>query len=272
MYPYNEIRKVPLDYEGINSSAYAVQRKDIIVNKTGSHDKWVECGVVGQNYLLIPNADVKEMANNIAYEVDAEFEPAKEFFDGRRYFYGLVSETHRVNIAKDDDIALGLGFWNSYDGSTALKMKMFLMRLVCTNGMMTNDHFNSYRFKHDHTSEGYEEEMMQVVDIINGCGSSVEKIAQNFRAMTNLEMDLDALKVARTSIPALPVTTWGKITDRYLEGYIKDERNGDSSLEKNTMWDFYNACTDVLWHEKKTTVASFQHNAYVTDNLIKSIA
>ena len=260
IYPYSDIRKVPLDYEGITSSAFAVQRED----STKKGNKWVECGVVGQKYLLIPNADVKTMANNIAEECNAEFAASKEFFDGRRYFYGLVSKTHRVNIAKDDDIALGLGFWNSYDGSTALKMKMFLMRLVCTNGMMTNDHFNSYRFKHDHTSEGYEEEMIKVVDIINGCGDSVEAIAKNFRAMNALDMDLDALKTARKAIPALPVTTWGKVTDRYLEGYINED--------KNTMWDFYNACTDVLWHEKKTTVASFQHNAYVTDSLIKSIA
>ena len=261
MYPYNEIRKVPLDYEGITSSAFAVQRKD--VDNKGSH-KWNECGVVGQNYLLIPNADVKEMANTISQECNAEFEESKEFFDGRRYFYGLVSKTHRVNIAKDDDIALGLGFWNSYDGSTALKMKMFLMRLVCTNGMMTNDHFNSYRFKHDHTSEGYEDEMIKVVDIINGCGDSVQKISKNFRAMNALDMDIDALKIAREAIPALPVTTWGKVTDRYLQGYINED--------KNTMWDFYNACTDVLWHDKKPTVASFQHNAYVTDNLLSIAA
>ena len=78
------------------------------------------------------------------------------------------------------------------------------------------------------------------------------------------EMDLSSLKDIRTTIPALPVTTWGKVTDRYLEGYINED--------KNTMWDFYNACTDVLWHDKKTTVASFQHNAYVTDNLINSIS
>ena len=267
MYPYNEIRKVPLDYEGINSSAFAVQQKD--ADKEGGLT-WKECGVVGQKYLLIPNADVKTLANDIADECNAEFAGAKEFFDGRRYFYGLVSQTHKVNIAKDDDVALGLGFWNSYDGSTALKMKMFLMRLVCTNGMMTDDHFNSYRFKHDHTSEGYEDEMMKVVDIINGCGDSVEKIAKKFRAMTNLEMDLDTLKIARNAIPALPTTTWGKVTDRYLEGYVNDDDN--SALTKNTMWDFYNACTDVLWHEKKPTVASFQHNAYVTDNLINCVA
>ena len=266
MYPYSEIRKVPLDYEGITSSAFAVQRQDTLP-KGGT--KWVECGVVGQNYLLIPNADVKEMANSIANECNADFEEAKTFFDGRRYFYGLVSNTHTVEIAKGDDVALGLGFWNSYDGSTALKMKMFLMRLVCTNGMMTNDHFSSYRFRHDSSSEGYEDEMIKVVDTINGCGDSVEKIAKNFRAMTNTKLNLHELKNVRKAIPTLPTTTFGKITDRYLDNYVTDE---STESPANNMWDFYNACTDVLWHEKKTTVASFQHNTYVTDNLIKCVA
>ena len=147
---------------------------------------------------------------------------------------------------------------------------MFLMRLVCTNGMMTNDHFNSYRFKHDHTSEGYEDEMMQVVDIINGCGDSVEQIAKKFRTMNTCSMDMERLKLIRNQIPTLPTTTWGKITDRYLEGYSTDDDN--PAFDSNTMWDFYNACTDVLWHDKKPTVASFQHNAYVTDNLLNAVS
>ena len=51
MNPYQEIRKVPLDYSGIKSSAYAVQRYD--------EDKgWKEAGVVGANYMLLPNQEV----------------------------------------------------------------------------------------------------------------------------------------------------------------------------------------------------------------------
>ena len=77
------------------------------------------------------------------------------------------------------------------------------------------------------------------------------------------------LKMARQNIPALPTTTFGKITDRYLNNYVTDE---STESPANNMWDFYNACTDVLWHEKKPTVASFQHNAYVTDNLLSIAA
>ena len=43
--PYGEIRKVPLDYQGIVSSAYAVQRQEI--NDKGLKRK--ECGIVSTN-------------------------------------------------------------------------------------------------------------------------------------------------------------------------------------------------------------------------------
>ena len=39
-----------------------------------------------------------------------------------------------------------------------------------------------------------------------------------------------------------------------------------------TMWDFYNACTDVLWHDEKPTMASFEHNQIITDNLLQAMA
>ena len=50
--PYAEIRKVPLDFQGIKSSAYSVQ----IQNK----QNWNEVGVVSSKYLLIPNDEVRE--------------------------------------------------------------------------------------------------------------------------------------------------------------------------------------------------------------------
>ena len=38
------------------------------------------------------------------------------------------------------------------------------------------------------------------------------------------------------------------------------------------MWDFYNACTDVLWHDEKPTMASLEHNQVITDKLLGAMA
>ena len=268
MNAYAPIRKVPLDYEGILSSAFSVQIEREKKNKETEmiSNEWKEVGVVGNKYLLIPNNEVKELADNIASQSNLDWEPLRTFFDGRRYFYGMQCKTQTSEVKKGDDVGMGIGFWNSYDGSTALSFRLFLVRLLCTNGMISKDTFQSFRFKHDSTSEGYEEEIMQAVETINNCTDDVDKAVKGFRKMINTSFDINEMQKVRSLIPTLPVTTWGKITDNYLHKYH------DSDADDCSLWEFYNACTDVLWHDNKPTVASFQHNAYITDALLGAIA
>jgi len=262
---YAPIRKVPLDYNGIQSSAFSVQMEKV---KEGELPKWNEVGVVGNKYLLIPNSEVKQLAHDIATESNLHWEPLKTFFDGRRYFNGMICRSQTSKVAEGDDVALGMGFWNSYDGSTALSFRLFLVRLVCTNGMVTKDFFSSYRFKHDSTSEDYQDEILGAANIINNSEEQVEVLMNKFRKMNEKEFNLDNLSMIRKNLPAIPVTTWGKIVDQYL----RKHQNTEIQDSNNTYWTFYNACTDILWHDKKPTVASFNHNAYITDQLLVAIA
>ena len=263
--PYGEIRKVPLDYQGITSSAYAVQRQDI---KSEGGLKWKECGVVGSNYLLVPNSEVRDLANEIATESELSWEPMKHFFDGKRFIYFMQSKTNTTEIVKGDDVALGMGFWNSYDGSTALQFRTFLVRLVCTNGMITKDFMNLMRFKHNKTSEGYEDQIINAAKVVDNCGDDIETVTKRMRKMVEMPVDLNELAVLRkTHLGHIPVTLWGKISTHFLNK--ESERILDGEV---TMWDFYNACTDVLWHDEKPTVASFEHNQVITDKLLGAMA
>ena len=158
--PYAEIRKVPLDYNGIQSSAYSVQYQE-------SLDKWNEVGVVGANYMLLPNKEVKDAAIQVADASVVDFQHDKTFFDGRRFVYSLKSDKVIGNINKGDDLALGMQFWNSYDGSKSFGFSMMLYRLICTNGMMSKTFFSNFRFKHEPNSEGWEENLTNVIESIN---------------------------------------------------------------------------------------------------------
>ena len=121
--PYAPIRKVPLDYNGIKSSAYSVQLEDWGKTGTGIDgkpeygNKWQEKGVVGSNYMLLPNKEVKDAAEEVANASSVDFTHDKTFFDGRRFVYSLKSDRVVGDINKGDDLALGMQFWNSYDGS-----------------------------------------------------------------------------------------------------------------------------------------------------------
>ena len=118
MNPYLPIRKVPLDYNGIQSAAFAVQmrhepKKDTSIDEMA----WREVGVVGHNYLLVDNDDVRKAANQVAEECNLTFAHDKTFFNGRNYAYSMRSDHVCGEVAQNDDVALGMQFWNSYDGS-----------------------------------------------------------------------------------------------------------------------------------------------------------
>ena len=267
IHPYGEIRKVPLDYQGISSSAYAVQRQEIKDEML----KWKECGVVGSNYLLVPNSEVRDLANEIATESKLTWEPMKTFFNGKQFAYFMQCKSDTTEIAKDDDIALGMAFWNSYDGSTALQFRTFLVRLVCTNGMITKDFMNLMKFKHNKTSEGYDKQIINAAKVVDNCGEDIETVAKRMRKMVETPFDLGHLSYMRSELlNHLPVTLWGKISSHFL---IK---NADSLIREKgdeiTMWDFYNACTDILWHDEKPTMASLEHNQVITDKLLGAMA
>ena len=59
--------------------------------------------------------------------------------------YSMVSKdaSQNHNVKVDDDLGLGMMIWNSYDGSTALQFKLYIQRLACLNGMISNDVFNA---------------------------------------------------------------------------------------------------------------------------------
>ena len=258
MNPYADIRKVPLDYQGVQSSAYSVQTHDL--NKEDRLE-WKEVGTVSNNYLLIDNARVRNMAEEIATNSNLNMEEEKTFFDGRRYAISYIARDNSIGeVGVGDDVAIGFQMWNSYDGSTSLGFKMMIYRLVCTNGMMSHDVLNKYRFRHSPDSENWEEELEKVSGILQAGGegrhSSVNEMISNFKRLNAAYVDVNELSDIRFNhLDGIPTGTWGSVIDRFLH---KNNRNG---------WDLLNAATDELWHKEKPTVASYNHNATIVDGL-----
>ena len=93
MNPYKPIRKVPLDYNGISSSAFSVQMEKDDPKQIGlSKDSgWKEVGVVGKSYMLLPNTEVKQAADQVAEECNIDFVHDKTFFNGKQFIYSLRS-------------------------------------------------------------------------------------------------------------------------------------------------------------------------------------
>ena len=272
MNPYLPIRKVPLDYNGISSSAYAVQMRHEPEKDTPIAEMaWREVGVVGNSYMLLPNEEVRKAANQVAEECNLTFTHDKTFFNGRSYAYSMKSDHVCGEIAQNDDVALGMQFWNSYDGSKSFGFSMMLYRLICTNGMMSKDHFNIYRFKHEPGSENWQDNLEQVVTNINNLSNgsnSLDEFVRSLRALNNLKVTTEELGTLRHSyLKDVPVQLWGNIVDNFINPDIP--RNPHI---KHTGWDLLNTATDLLWHKKKPTVSSYNQNAIIVDGLCRAVA
>ena len=263
MNPYQEIRKVPLDFNGIQSAAYAVQRLD-------EEKGWKEAGVVGQNYMLLPNEEVKDIADDIVDSAAIDFEVDKEFFNGKNYMLSYKAkdclDDGTIPEACIGDLKLGIQFWNSYDGSRSFGFSLMLYRLVCLNGMMSKVFLNNHRFRHAPGSDDWNKQLESMVHAINfsqegnciGLNKMVEGIAKlNDTRITSKKLG----DIRHNHLKEIPTGVWGEITDRFLdpEGEYHSDTNG---------WGLLNSATDVLWHKEKPTLASYNQNAIITDGLI----
>ena len=263
MNPYQEIRKVPLDFNGIKSAAFAVQRLD-------EEKGWKEAGVVGQNYMLLPNKEVKDIADDIVDSAAIDFEVDKEFFNGKNYMLSYKAkdclDDGTIPEACIGDLNLGIQFWNSYDGSRSFGFSLMLYRLVCLNGMMSKVFLNNHRFRHAPGSDDWNKQLESMVHAINfsqegnciGLNKMVEGIAKlNDTRITSKKLG----DIRHNHLKEIPTGIWGEITDRFLDpkGEYYSETSG---------WGLLNSATDILWHKKKPTLATYNHNAMITDGLI----
>src|SRR5690606_20288838 len=112
--PYAPIEKRSLwTTDSMRSAGYSVRRAD-----PASPSGWAECGVVSADYLVIPNADARDLAREICDRSGLRFTEEKVFFDGKRYALALVArERGLVEARVGDPVGLGLQVENSYDGS-----------------------------------------------------------------------------------------------------------------------------------------------------------
>ena len=262
--PYAKIRKVPLvGTDGTSSSAFGIQTD---TGKKGK-SKWKEVGVVREDYLLVPNEECLDMFHHINEQSKIKFTIKKTFFNGKQYGLYATAEDHTKTIDSEngikvgDTVALGFHILNSYDGSKALTAGLHLERLICTNGMVTNHGLNSVRILHDKSNVKWQDEVEKILGLIDSSGEQVSSMMSAFSEMDRSILDEGMLRhIANNVIPGISDGTFGKIYRKFSK-----DNKGNSS----TVWDFYNACTDVLWKNPNQTKADFTNNAYVTDRMIE---
>ena len=258
------INKVPLSTEiGGYSKAHSVR-----LEKDG---KEVEMGVVGKDYLLVSNKELMDVASEIIGCSGLDFVPTKKFFNGKqfRYVWQIDDAGLQVEVPKVGDMmGLAMMMNNSYDGTLKAGIQIFLMRLSCLNGQVSREFGWGIDFRH-FIKDGidWEQNIMKASQILSG--QQIETLPARFAnrigdlAEPITLQDMATIRTNDDYLGKLPAQQYAQMLDKmYDDGMVTD----DSSF---TAYDLFNAGTNVLWHQKKMTTASFKNNALVVDGMMK---
>lgn len=253
MNPYTEIEVTPLySKDGMRSNGKSVRIKN--------DQEWNEIGVVSPNYLLVHNKKVKDVVDQLArYSPYKIWKPTKQFFDGRRFVYSLVTDNLTVEITPEDLIRFGLIGYNSYDGSRALSVGMYAEHLVCSNGMTSSLYFSRFTFKHNQGNFNWNEQIESAFKtILPHSEDKLIEFANSLRRLKSKNLDTNSLKhIRKEFLSDLSISSWGKIVDQFL---LNEQHNGFGLLD---------ACTNIFWHNKKQNYSDYKNNSYATDSMLK---
>jgi len=263
--PYADIKKEQLAYGNAMGSAMKSRAYGVKLETPLGPKPWEEVGIVSSDYLLVPNNTMVTMADEVMATSDLDFEEDKDFWDGKRFFksWKAVDEID-AEVVAGDNLGVGVGVWNSYDGSTSGRFILFAYRVACTNGMLSKHNFAEYIFKHDVHNKEWKHEIEKSSKVLAHASEDVKSFATKCSKLSDTYMDLNSIGEARQKqLSNFGVTDFGKIIDRYL---VEDQ------YEKYSGWDLLNSGTDIFWHNKKQTVADFKKNKEWVDGCLEIVA
>ena len=255
MNPFAEIEITPLfSRDGMQS-----QGKSVRISDADSETGWDEIGLVSPNYLLVHNAQVKEVVDKIAERSPIkDWQQRKLFFDGRRFVYAITSDNITAEVSPGDLIRFGLLAYNSYDGSRAVSVGAYAEHCVCSNGLSSEMYFARFTFRHHQGNINWDEQTEQAFTVLMpGSRTKLTRFASTLNRLKGRSLTMPDLKVLREEhLTDLSLGTWGKVLDRFL------------GHEPLTAFGLLDAATQTFWHNEKQTITDYRNNSYATDGLI----
>ena len=251
--PFARIEKRELyNADNYQSRAYNVKVEAM-------NGKMEEMGVVGAEYLLVPNSELHEISEEIRNGTGHDWKHEKTFFNGKQYRNIYTVENMAIEIPEVGEVAkLMMTEQNSYDKSLSAGLRFDFMIWVCQNGMTSSRYGWGYKFKHNQGNVDWTDEVARAGQILKN--QSAGRLSSFAKACGQLSTPLDLPKleqIRHEAIPKLPPLRFGQILDRYFKG------------DGNTAWDFMQAGTASLWHKDKMTVGDFTNNEKFVDGLLE---
>ncbi|WP_370074844.1 DUF932 domain-containing protein [Nocardioides sp.] len=112
-------------------------------------------GVVGGGYTPLQNEDHAEFLNLLADESGAIFDTAGSLRGGRQVFI-TMQLPNSLTVGGTDRVDLNIAALNSHDGTSAFRILVTPVRVVCANTQSAalSNHESSFSIRHTHQRQG----------------------------------------------------------------------------------------------------------------------
>ncbi len=257
--PFAPIVKTPnLSENSGQTTGYSIEIEDDVAPHGFRH-----LGNVSEKYLLLTNAEVREVALEIAEGSGLPYQESRAFFDGGRFAHVVdfardVSQD--VSVAGDgsDPVGLSLVLRTSYDQSWRFEAALMGTRFACDNGLLSGEFFGRVSFKHTtgSASEDWRSVVREGLKLVHRAPHDLAQFCRALRLLRQAQTSDRRLREVLGLFPQFGDSLVGKIMRRYAEH------------EENTLFGVMQAGTNVLWHDPKQTAASWAHNDALVTGLV----
>ena len=254
--PFAPIVKTPNYSENAgNLAGYSVEIEDDAAPHGYRH-----MGNVSDRYLLLPNADVRELGLEIADGSGLPYTESRVFFDGGRFAHVIdfgreVSQDVSVSGDGSDRVGLSLVMRSSYDQSWRFEAALMGKRFLCDNGLLSGEFFARVSFKHStgSASEDWRSAVREGMKLVHRAPHDLAVFARALRLLRQAQTSDKRLREVWGLFPQMGDSIVGKVTRRYVDH------------EEPTLFGLMQAGTNVFWHNPKQTASDWAHNdAFVT--------
>lgn len=206
--------------------------------------------MVGPDYMPVQNEEHAEFLNYLVDESGAHFETAGSLRGGRQVFL-TMKLPQSLTIGTSDEVDLYIAAFNSHDGSSAFRIVVTPVRVVCANTLRAGlrDARSSYTVRHTSGARGRIAQARQALGLTFKYADEFEKAAQR---MLDAEMSTPMLRsVVEQLWPVAnsdsarkktnQATRWNTIRNLF-------EQADTQAGIRGTAWAGYNAITEYANH------------------------
>lgn len=248
--PFAEIIRTPTFSENSGQqTGYAIEIED----DTSPHG-WRHLGNVSERYLLMTNAEVLALAQEVAEGSGLPWSPGRAFWDGSKFavvldFGDEVSQDTSASGDGSDRVGLSLVMRSSYDTSWRFEAALMGRRFLCDNGMLSGEFFGRVSFKHTtgSASDDWQGVVREGLKLVHRAPMDLARFVRALRLLRQAQTSDRRLREVLSLFPQFGDSLVGRIVRRYSD-------------EEPTLFGLLNAGTSVMWHSPKQTAADWKHN------------